>query len=347
MSGALLAAILRDPDRAGRLDAAGWSAIITAARAERLIGSLAHRLAGQGVPERVDAILADARLDAQRERRVTLWEIERLMATLSPLALPVVLLKGSAFVAAGLSAGDGRAVGDLDILVPRERLDEVEAALVAAGWIWVKDDPYDHAYYREWMHELPPLVHPDRERMLDVHHTILPLTARPRPDAGALVAASHLLPSGARVLSPEAMVIHAACHLLADGDLAGGLRNLWDIDRLCRQFVDQRADFYPKLMDEAAHHQLAPAVRRALRLSARIFGTPVPADRTPIALSVEPVPTDRLFVSRILARDGWGRETRPLLRSAFYLRSHALRMPPLMLARHLWTKWRMGHRPVD
>ena len=47
---------------------------------------------------------------------------------------------------------------------------------------------------------------------------------------------------------------------------------------------------------------------------------------------------DRLFALRLLARNGWGQETRPIVRLAFYVRSHWLRMPPLMLARHLWVK---------
>ena len=42
----------------------------------------------------------------------------------------------------------------------------------------------------------------------------------------------------------------------------------------------------------------------------------------------------------LTARDGWGRQIRPVARLGFYVRSHWLRMPPLMLARHLWTKWR-------
>ena len=61
--------------------------------------------------------------------------------------------------------------------------------MLRAGWEWVKPDPYDDAYYRDHMHELPPLIHKDRDRMIDVHHTILPLTAGPRPDAGGLLAA--------------------------------------------------------------------------------------------------------------------------------------------------------------
>jgi len=51
-------------------------------------------------------------------------------------------------------------------------------------------------------------------------------------------------------------------------------------------------------------------------------------------------PADRLYLRRLTARDGWGRATRPVTRLAFYVRSHWLRMPPTMLVRHLWIKWR-------
>ena len=91
-----------------------------------------------------------------------------------------------AFHAAGLDACLGRSVGDLDILVPRDAIERVEAALVMAGWERLKEEGgYDDLYYRRWMHELPPLIHRERDRMIDVHHTILPPTARPKPDAAA------------------------------------------------------------------------------------------------------------------------------------------------------------------
>jgi hypothetical protein len=244
--------------------------------------------------------------------------------------VPIVLLKGAAFVAAGLDAGQGRLIGDLDILVPREQLDGVEAALLSAGWEWVKADPYDDDYYRRWMHELPPLIHRDRDRMIDVHHTILPLTSRPKPDAAAMIANSVALENGLRILAPEDMVVHAAAHLFADGDLAGGLRNLWDIDRLVREFEGD--GFHDRLLARANLHGLKPETERALRLSAKLFETPIPPEPSRLA--------DRLYLNRLMARDGWGRETRPLLRLAFYIRSHWLRMPPTMLAKHLWTKWR-------
>jgi hypothetical protein len=193
----------------------------------------------------------------------------------------------------------------------------------------VKESAYDDLYYRQWMHELPPLIHRERDRMIDVHHTILPLTARPTPDAEAMVAASVPLENGLRVLSPADMVIHSAAHLFADGDLTGGLRNLWDIDRLLRQF-GERSGFYEELRTRSELHQLGRPVSRALRLARRLYGTPVDAERDRLS--------DRLFEARLLARNGWGQPTREALRFAFYVRSHWLRMPPLMLARHLIIK---------
>jgi hypothetical protein len=337
MSARLLVAALRDPASVATFDDAGWTALIGVARAEQLVGTLAERLAGLPLPESVERIMADARRSAAEGRRAALWEAEMARRALAPLDVPVILLKGTAFAAAGLDAGRGRSIGDLDILVARQDLDRVEAALIGAGWEWVKPDPYDDAYYRRWMHELPPLIHATRDRMIDVHHSILPLTARPKPDAAALIADAVPLRDGLATLSPEDMVVHAAAHLFADGDLSGGLRNLWDIDRLLREFGDD--GFWPRLAARAGRHGLTRSVALALRMTRRLYGTTVDP-----ALAGRAHLLDAWIERRLLARDGWGRGTRPFIRLAFYVRSHWLRMPPALLARHLWTKWRKGAR---
>lgn len=331
MSARLLVDVLREPERTAGLNAAAWNGLIASARAERLAGTLAHRLAGMSVPPQAARILADARAEAEREKRQALWEADRAAQALAPLSLPVILLKGAAYVAAGLTAGEGRFIGDLDILVPRDALPQTEEALLAAGWEWVKPDPYDDAYYRRWMHELPPLIHRERDRMIDVHHTILPLTARQTPDAAALIADAEPLGGGLAVLCAHDRVLHAVAHLLADGDLAGGLRNLWDIKCLLRDIEDRST-----LKSRARRHGLAAHLARAERLVDALYGP------RSVALRV----SDHVYLRRLLGTDGWGRNGKKLTGFAFFLRSHWLRMPPLMLARHLWTKWRQGHRPV-
>lgn len=352
-----VARALTDPGSVAALDSGGWTHLLSAARALSLIGTLAEVLADASVPPDVARVLADVRHSNVAGQRQALWEAECARMALADYPGRVVLLKGTAFAAAGYDAALGRSIGDLDILVERAGLDQVEALLLKAGWEWVKPDPYDDAYYRQWMHELPPMIHATRDRMIDVHHTILPLTARPRPDATALVARARALPSGLYVLSPADIICHAAAHLIADGDLSGGMRNLWDIDRLVRQFVAQEPGFSEALAERAKLHGLTDAVGRALRLSVSLFGTPVVFRRTQesrastaqsgpgLRLSPENNRTgDALFLRRITAVDGWGRKTRKLTRQGFYMRSHLLRMPPAMLARHLWTKWRKGHR---
>ncbi len=373
----LLTKTLSEPSYALKLDERGWTSLLTIAHGERLTASLAWRLEGLPIPAKAADILAEAKVSAETARTHALWEAEMARRALAPLDVPIILLKGTAFAAAGLDAARGRLIGDLDILVPRARLDAVEAALLSAGWEWVKPDPYDDAYYRQHMHELPPLIHRERDRMIDVHHTILPLTARVTPDAEALIAdavpllppsrlregpgvgnqppqnppslsgglppAIHqaALPSASgrgmlHTLSPQDMIIHAVAHLFADGDLNGGLRNLWDIDRLIREQGDA-PDYWPRLTERARLHGLVPHTSRALRLAQHLFATPVDP-----YLAYEARKGDVFYMGRLLARNGWGQETRKILRLGFYIRSHWLRMPPLMLAKHLWTKWRRG-----
>ncbi len=325
-----LAAVLAEPSRAAELSGAVWSDLLSLARAERLSGTLAER-AGKYAPNAVAPTLRAEAARAQHATRQMLWEAGEVARVLAPLGVAPILLKGSAYAAAGLAAFHGRNIGDTDILLPADRLAEAEAALLGGGWEWVKTDPYDQQYYRRWMHELPPLIHAARDRMLDVHHSILPLTARPRVDAAALIADAVPCGAGLMRLCDTDLVLHAAAHCIADGELDGAMRNLWDIDRLLRE-LSGREGFWPELRERALRHQLWPAMARAGRLARALYATPLPADWPRERAS------DRWFLRRIVARDGWGRGTARALRAGFYVRGHLMRMPPRLLVPHLVRK---------
>lgn len=330
---------------AGRRDAATlspreWDGVIGVARSEAMLATLSHRLEGADLPPPVTALFADQRAAAKVAQDQALWEAEMARRALAPEGIEFVLLKGTAYAAAGLSCSAGRQIGDLDILVLAPDIRRAENELLEAGWEWVKSDPYDDHYYREHMHELPPLIHKARDRMIDVHHTILPKTHRITPDALALVGDAVEMDSGFSVLNPPDMLCHCAAHLLADGDLQGGLRNLWDFHCLVLDFLKNDTEFHLTAMEAADSHGLKATVGRGFRLANRLFGTPLKPDDWIGDLGFEAHPADELFVRRLLARDDWGRPTRFALQQAFYIRSHWLRMPPRMLAKHLWTKWR-------
>lgn len=319
---------------AATLDPRDWDGLITVARAEAMLATLAHRLEDAALPPSVAALFADQRAAAKVATAQALWEAEMARRALAPEGIEFVLLKGAAYAVAGLSCSVGRQIGDLDILVLAPDIRRAENALLNAGWEWVKSDPYDDHYYRAHMHELPPMIHKARDRMIDVHHTILPRTHRITPDALALVSDAVAVEGGHAVLCPADMAVHCAAHMLADGDLQGGMRNLWDFHCLTRDFVAADAGFWGKLDARAELHGLRAAVWRAARLARDLYGSALPSGWDGQDGS------DLWYRRRLLARDDWGRVTQPLLEQAFYIRSHWLRMPPLMLAKHLWTKWR-------
>jgi hypothetical protein len=186
-------------------------------------------------------------------------------------------------------------------------------------------------------------VHIKRGSVVDMHHAILPRTARYHPDPEKLRAAAIPVEGmpGLYVLQPVDMLLHAACHLFHDGELPHGLRDLSDMDLLLRHFGSEQS-FWKRLPERARELELSLPLFYALRYARHFFGTPVPEavdtalrESTPALLPL----MDAVF------RRALGPEhdtyldalTRPA-RFAAYIRAHWLRMPPLMLARHLLHK---------
>ena len=208
-------------------------------------------------------------------------EVAYVRKALAAVDVDIVLLKGAAYLMAGLPAARGRVFSDVDILVPFDKLGDVEAALMLHGWATTHHNAYDQRYYRQWMHELPPLRHNARMTVLDVHHAILPLTARLKPDSAKLLAASRPIAGQdrLRVLCPVDMVLHSATHLFHNEDLSQGLRDLADLDSLLRHFA-REPGFWEELPRRADELDLARPLYYGLRYASRFLGTPVPRRRT-------------------------------------------------------------------
>jgi hypothetical protein len=319
------------------------------ARRAGVLCRLAVHARGAGVveelPESARDHLASALPVAAQHERVIRWEVGRIRRALRATGSPIILLKGAAYVMAELPPRLGRLVSDIDILVPKSKLAEVEQALLHAGWEAIKLDPYDQRYYRTWMHELPPLRHRDRLSVVDVHHSILPETARLKPDAAKLIAAARTIAEPElMVLSPPDMVLHGATHLFQDGDLAGGLRDLIDLDDLLRHFGASEAGFWNDLAPRARELDLQRPLFYALRFAKRLLGTPIPDEVEQAARVGQPsAPVLALMdalVRRALLRD----LDQPAPRAAggarwlLYVRSQWLRMPPALLGQHLARK---------
>src|SRR5262249_10467672 len=230
-----IAALLAKPERIAEPSATEWSAVVAEGRQTGLLARLAFQAQDLSLAERMPIEawrhLEAAQRVAEKHRRDVLWEIRCLRQALKGVVAPLVLLKGAAYVMAELPPARGRTFSDIDILVPRAALPQVEQALRAHGWTSAGIEPYDDRYYRRWMHQLPPLTHVERGTTVDVHHTIVPTTARSPVEAAELLAEARVIPEypDLAVLQPVDMVLHSAVHLFNEGQFERALRDLHDI----------------------------------------------------------------------------------------------------------------------
>jgi hypothetical protein len=294
----------------------------------------------QAVPVAPRNHLRAARIIANSQERVIRWEVHCIERALQVAGADFVLLKGAAYVLSEFPFARGRIQSDVDILVPGSALEASESALLQRGWIHAKFDEYDQQLYRRYSHELPPLYHPDRGTVLDVHHTILPLSGRLHPDAQKLLAAAEPIPGTRhKRLCALDMVLHASAHMFQDGDLVRGLRELTDIDGLLRTFSDL-PNFLARLLERAEEMNLQRPLFYGLRYATRFLLTPIPVSVISQSRKwAPPLPVLRLMdalVRRALVpyqvSSAFGSNS---ARSLLYVRSHWLKMPPFKLARHL------------
>lgn len=340
---ALLARVLRDPAQMDRLDPNDFSRLLDAGQPARLLGWIVSQAERRSVPANGPAWLRDrlfsARALVDGYERAVRWEIDRLTRAFFGTGHIWILLKGAAYIAAGLPPGSGRRVADIDVLVPRHDLTAVERLLQEHGWEFPDIDPYDTRYYREWMHELPPMVHRDRKSIVDVHHAILPRTSRLTPASARLIERAETTAGGVAVLCPAHMVLHAAAHLFHDGEIAGAIRDLFDLDQLLRAFGSAPA-FWRDFMTEADALDLTRPAFYALRFTERFFATPIPSELLGETKRWAPRSSVTRLMDALVARAIPVERRRQSASAVFalYVRSHWLRMPPLQVVRHLARK---------
>ena len=236
---------------------------------------------------------------------------------------------------------------DIDILVPKAEIEKVEQALFLAGWSSGHLDAYDQKYYRTWMHEFPPLQHMRRGTVVDVHHTILPETARLKPNVKKLMEAAVSIALrdefSVRVLAPVDMVLHSATHLFHEGEFDHGLRDLFDLHRLLIQFSNE-SGFWESLIVRAEEIDLVQPLFYATRYTHKIFQTPVPNHVLKRLQAISSVGLLGWLMDfcyeRTLISDhaSCRRRFTGLADYLLFIRSHYLRMPLRLLIPHLLRK---------
>jgi hypothetical protein len=320
-------------------------------RRVRLLGRVGERLRRHGLLSTLPPVareqLESALVVVDARARGARWELECLHRALrAGPPLVTVALKGSAYLLAGLPNAAGRVFADVDLLFAEYDLHEAERRLVAQGWRGTKLSPYDQHYYRAWTHELPPLVHAEREVEADLHHNIVPRTGRLKPSGARLLAgAEPVAGTPFHRLQNTDLVLHAMTHLMFDSDLADALRDLVDVDDLLRHFAAADNLFWDALWTRAEELDLTRPAFYALRYAHLLLATPVPDAALIRSRRGAPPRIVVWLMDRLVPRalfpqhPDTSSSVAGAARFLLYVRSLWIRMPPLLLARHLVYKF--------
>ena len=299
-----LCAILAGGARAetlAKLDRNEWAELVDAGCRQGVGPLLAGAISEGGWPDTMDP--------AQRRTLVATWRASivhnvvmfgALLDILETLAqrpaVPVVLLKGAALGPTVYPKAELRPMGDLDLLVPRERIDQAVKRLETAGW-----EPMDVA--------MMPGLTPEGQRhirlqsvgsapvVVELHWTLAGAEGqRHGPDMDWFWAQTEpfdprrlglpVPPSlleggqaggdcGSFTLTPTAQPLYLAAHLTLHHAGPGG-RLIWFYDlHLVIERQGKRID-WEELVRRADQFHWAPALRKALDGTQALFGTALP-----------------------------------------------------------------------
>ncbi|MEM7570317.1 MAG: nucleotidyltransferase family protein [Pseudomonadota bacterium] len=344
VNGAMLWQVLADPQQLLGLDGRALSDLIRLAWQQALaprLGTLAQE-AGllPELPQLAGRTLADLALEGRANARRLQFEIERIEAALRGAPYPVVLLKGGAYHAADYTFSRGRLASDVDILVPHSALDACEKTLIESGWEMEVKSAYAEGYYRQWMHELPPLRHAERGTLIDVHHTLVPLVGRLKPVPDALIDAAVETSYGSLLRPSFAdMFVHAALHVFYDGDFHRCLRGFLDLRSLLESVPDHQDASIDQILERAALHDAHRPVADALAMLEKHAALRLTREQKNfVRRHGRFAGLDSVFIwlyeQRAFQTQPFRYDDPWLAKAALYARSHWITMPPLMLARH-------------
>ena len=342
----LLTDVITQPQKLGKLSPTEWDQLIRFSRYAKVTASLHEQAEKLGIKSRIPQnalnFLEAEQVRSQFMQLQATRELHEIEQALETTNYPIVLLKGAAYIAGKLPPASGRRLSDIDLMVPKNHLSEIEQKLLESGWT-IKDDlsDYDQNYYRKWSHEIPPIHHPLRCFEVDIHHNISSPTSSIKVNADLLIEqAIPLSNSRFSILCPHDMFLHSATHLFMNDELRGGLRDLMDMYLLS---TVNSNEFWSGLPDRAKQLGLERPLYYAVSALLDILNTQIPKDTLERINQFSPNKISRQLmkklINRQLAPSNPEQLQAPFTEWLLFIRSHWVRMPPKMLLKHLTYKW--------
>jgi len=298
----------------------------------------------QHVPKHLKWHFSSANKVFVAHKKDVLIEAENITHALTMAKISPVFLKGAAYLLSKDPCCKGRLFSDVDIFVNKAELAATEQVLRWQGWVGEELDNHDEKYYRDWMHEIPPMRNTKTNMTIDIHHNLLPLVSRIKLDSEQL-SSGVIECNGYKLLSLPDRILHSSAHLLLDGEFKHGFRDLHDIYLLIATGIKENKSFLSILLARSQELKITLILYYCLNLLIQIFKMNIDEDvlqqcqreiSTPKSISKFIL---KLYITVLSPCEILEKNTK--YKSALFLlfvRSHWLKMPIHILIPHLLYK---------
>lgn len=263
--------------RLSTLNAAEWQALVELAQRQGVGGTLYYVIKTRGydqfVPSEYHNSLRKHYLTNSVRHLVRRRELGQVARAMQDRHIPLLVLKG-AFLAEVLYPDAAmREMGDMDLLVPAERLKEAAGVLEGLGF--TAQHPYHHEDAISVLHHLPAFSKPNGIH-IELHWTFFSVGEAPRVNADSIWdRAQSFSMDGVSLLGlcPEDLLLHVCGHASHQHTFEMGLRSIYDVAViLCeyREILD-----WEQVMRTATDWRWQRGAYLMLRMAHELLGAPL------------------------------------------------------------------------
>jgi hypothetical protein len=206
-------------------------------------------------------------------------ELCRILSAFDAQGIPVIVLKGAALLESIYTDISLRPMGDLDILVRPEHLDQAEAIALDRGYAYTVNREVQESFRRD-RHQLPLLMHAKKSIALEIHQHIVDADDPIRFSLNGFWDRANTLAisnAHALALAPEDLLIHLSIKFLLDRQYHSNsaLGQLCDISEVIKCYGDSLE--WALVEKTAKENGILKGLHFVLYTCQQLLETPVPA----------------------------------------------------------------------
>lgn len=252
-----------------------WQKVLTLARQNDIATLFYHNFKKTGqedlIPPKIRQEFEKSYFGINFQNICYFEELKRILLLFSNSGIEVIILKGMALTNKIYGNAALRPMADIDILVKKQDIDQVEKLLTSSGYM-INKSRLQKEWYRENHHHLAPFYNPNKGICIEVHYDLLPPRKAIHLEIDQVwqrAKTERIDRIDTKILCTEDMLIHLCLHLYVS-TCVGRIKHLVDIAQLLR-YVKEDID-WDMVEKEASKNHFIDYIYYSLYPARRLLG---------------------------------------------------------------------------